>query len=187
MNFRLIFIFSLFISIAYSQNDCQYSVNIKDSIGTLKETKSELIQEKVFGNKSELIYMSLINSNGTPLLSLQLIDKDSEYFVPKCISKSAKLFIQLNTGEIFTLLNSEAQCETLLNTEPGKYTRVLTANYYFTQNDFELLKKVPMSFIKIAFSTGSKDYSLVKELKSESVTGVWHPSQYLMTNLSCIE
>lgn len=188
MNFRLIlFCFLIYTSIYAQQNDCQYSINVKDSLGTLRETKSELIQETVFGNKSELLYLSLINNNDTPLLSLQFIDKDSEYFVPKCINQGAKLFLQLNSGEIYTLINAESQCANLLSTDTGKYTRILTVNYYFTKKDFEALKNEPLSFIKIIFSTGSKDYSISKELKSESVPGIWHPNQYLMKNFSCIE
>lgn len=69
-----LFIF-LFQTSLFAQKPCEYATNVTDSLGTFKETKSCLVYERVFGNTAQLIFLSLISDNGTPVLNLQIIQK----------------------------------------------------------------------------------------------------------------
>ena len=90
MRIPIIVLFFLFQSLLFAQKPCEYSVNVTDSIGTLKETKSCLVYEKVFGNSTQLVFLSLLSDNGTPILNLQIIQKSPDFITPKCLDKIRK-------------------------------------------------------------------------------------------------
>ena len=103
MKIPAIVIFFLFQSLLFAQKPCEYSVNVTDSIGTLKETKSCLVYERVFGNSAQLVFLSLISDNATPILSLQIIQKSTDFITPKCVDKNSKVYFQLANGKIYKL------------------------------------------------------------------------------------
>ena len=43
----------------FAQKPCDYSVNVKDSIGTYKEIKSNIVHEHVFGGTSSYVFFSV--------------------------------------------------------------------------------------------------------------------------------
>ena len=50
MKIKVIILFLMMQSVLFAQkNPCEYAVSVIDSLGTLKETKSCLVQEKLFG------------------------------------------------------------------------------------------------------------------------------------------
>ena len=52
MKYILFTIITLFNINLYAQKPCEYSVDVKDSIGTYKETKSCIVHERNFGGTS---------------------------------------------------------------------------------------------------------------------------------------
>ena len=178
-------------SVLFAQkNPCEYAVSVIDSLGTLKETKSCLVQEKVFGNTALLIFLSLISDNNVPLLNLQIIQKSNDFIVPKCIDKNSKIYFQLSNGKIYTFLNSkDNQCDNLLYNENEKLNnRVLDANFLFRNDDFEAIKKYPIIMMRIKFASETIDYILPKQLISEKVKGeIFSPEKFFIDNFSCIE
>lgn len=189
MRIAIIAFILLFQTSIFAQKPCEYTTNITDSLGTLKETKSCLVYEKVFGNETQLIYLSLISDNGTPVLNIQIIQKNKDFITPKCIDKNSKIYFQLANGKIFTLLNNgENQCDNLLYNEKEKLNnRLLDANFLFLKNNFEDLKKVPISMMRIKYASETIDYILPKELLSERTAGVTEPEKFFIDNFSCIE
>ena len=107
MRIPILILFFLFQTVSFAQKPCDYTVNITDSIGTLKETKSCLVYEKVFGNSAQLVFLSLISDNGTPILNLQIIQKSTDFITPKCVDKNSKVYFQLSNGKITRLERRE--------------------------------------------------------------------------------
>lgn len=176
-------------STLFAQKPCEYSVNVTDSIGTLKETKSCLVYEKVFGNSAQLVFLSLISDNGTPILNLQIIQKSSDFITPKCIDKNSKIYFQLSNGKIYTLINTvENECDNLIyNTSEKMNNRLLSANFFFLKDNFEDLKKHPIIMMRIKLASDTQDYILQKELHGEKISGVFEPENFFIDNFSCVE
>jgi len=189
MRISIIALFLLFQTSIFAQKPCEYSVNVTDSIGTLKETKSCLVYEKVFGNSSQHIFLSLISNNGTPLLNIQIIQKSADFITPKCLDKNSKIYFQLSNGKIYTLMNTnDNQCDNLIyNSEEKMNNRLLDSNFLFLKNDFEDLKNLKISMMRIKYASETIDYIMPKELKSEKVDGVYAPESFFINNFSCIE
>ena len=191
MKFKIIILFFTIQSSLFAQiNPCEYAVNVVDSFGTLKETKSCLVQEKVFGNTTLLIFLSLISDNKVPLLNLQIIQKSNDFIAPKCIDKNSKIYFQLSNGKIYTFLNSkDNQCDNLLYNENEKQNnRMLDANFLFRNDDFEAIKKYPIIMMRIKFASETIDYILPKQLISEKISGgIFSPENFFIDNFSCIE
>ncbi|MES2811111.1 MAG: hypothetical protein V4670_01460 [Bacteroidota bacterium] len=184
-----ILLFFLFIqTLVFSQKPCDYSVNVTDSIGTLKETKSCLVYEKVFGNKTTLIFISLQSVNGVPLLKLQCIQKSKEFDAPKCLDKNSRIVFQLSNGKIYTLIYSEdAKCDDLVYNETEKTNnRYLDAGFLFLKDDFEEITKHSISLMRIRFSGGSEDFVLSKELISETLKETFKPDSFFINHFNCI-
>ncbi len=189
---RLLHILSLLLFsqiFAFAQKSpCEFDINTTDSLGVYKEIKSELIYEKVFGNSSQLIFLSLASDNGTPLLKLQLIQKSKDFISPKCIDKNSRIYFQLTNGKIYTLINaSNDTCDSLIFNETDKENnRLLDASFLFMKNDFEDLKKFPIMLMKIKLASDEKEYIISKELISEKIKTNSKPERFFIDNFQCI-
>lgn len=184
-----ILVFFLFIqTLVLAQKPCDYAINVTDSIGTLKETKSCLVYEKVFGNKSTLIFMALQSNNNVPVLKIQYIQKSKEFEAPKCLDKNSRVIFQLSNGKIYTLLFGEdPKCDNLIYNQNEKTNnRFLDASFLFLKDDFDEITKHPISLMRIRFSGGTEDYVFPKEFVSETLKETYKPDSYFMDNFNCI-
>jgi hypothetical protein len=188
MKFKIITIFLFLQSVAFAQKPCEYSVNVVDSLGTLKETKSCMVYEKVFGNSSQFIFLTLISDNKTPSLNVQIIQKSPDFIIPKCFDKDSRVYFELSNGKIYTLINSdEDRCGTLINdSKENLYNRILSSNFLFKKDDFEDIKKFPIVFMRIKYGTETIDYVLPKQLLSEKVNQNFEPEKFFIDYFSCI-
>jgi hypothetical protein len=172
-----------------AQNACVYDVNVSDSTGNYKSTKDFIIYERIFGNSESYILLSLINSEGTPLLNLKTIQKSSEFISANCMDAVTKIIFQLRDGKIVTMLhNNEESCGTFSqNPDDKKNVRFNSGIFLFIKGSIEELKASPITLMRIQFSTGKMDYVLNKELKSEFTKKTEFPEQFFIDNLKCVE
>ena len=189
MRIPIIVLFFLFQSLLFAQKPCEYSVNVTDSIGTLKETKSCLVYEKVFGNSTQLVFLSLLSDNGTPFLNLQIIQKSPDFITPKCLDKNSKVYVQLSNGKMYTFMSAvDNQCDQLIYNSTEKLNnRFLSANFLFLKDNFDDLKKFPISMMRLKLASDTQDYVLQKELHPEKVEGIFEPENFFINSFPCIE
>lgn len=190
MNYLKIYgvLFILMVQNSFSQKNCDYAVNVNDSIGTLKTTKDYLMYEKQFGASETYIYFSLSNANGTPFLTFQLIEKNNGFITTTCLDSKSRVIFQLENGKIISLISAtEDVCGTLMIDTNGKNTRILTGNFLFPKNSFEVLKENPISIIRIKSMGNSKDYIIKSEFISDLLKKVQKPTEFFNTFLPCVE
>ncbi|MBP6758919.1 MAG: hypothetical protein KA133_06665 [Flavobacterium sp.] len=188
MNKATLLILFLITNTLFSQKTCEYSADVKDSIGTYKVTKEFMVYEKKFAGNSSYIFYSLALTDGTPTLNLQLIRKSKDFMRANCFDKNSKLFLQLNNGKIVTLLHIDKEsCGSLLRDTEGFDNRVLAGIFMFVKGSIEDLKSSPVNLMRIKYLTDIEDYVMQKELKSEMNNQVYHPETYFMDNLRCID
>ncbi len=186
------FVFLLIISfpsLILAQKPCEYITNVKDSIGTLKETKGILVHEKIFGNTDQYIFMSLVSDNESPILNLQIVQKSTDFLMAKCFDKNSKVYFQLSNGKIYTVFSkTESVCDTYLYNEAEKINnRFLNADFLFVKNDYNDLKKFPIVMMRIKYATETIDYILPRELKSEKLKESSFPERLFIDYFHCIE
>jgi hypothetical protein len=189
MKSTIVFFILLIQSAAFAQKPCEYSSNITDSIGTYKETKSCLVYERIFGNTSQFIFLSLISENKVPSLSLEIIQKSADFISPKCLDKDSKIYFQLSNGKIYTLLNAnEIDCAKLIyNPEEKVNNRFLKGVFMFKKDDYEDIKKFPIAMMRIVYASETVDYVLAKELTSEKINSpAFEPENFFIKNFSCV-
>lgn len=179
----------LTFQLSFSQKNCDYDTNITDSIGTLKILKEYLIFEKKFGNNESYIFFTLANSNGTPYLEMQYIQKNSSFIKAICFDENSKIFFQLENGKIITLIHTnDESCGTLLREEANnKNIRILAGNFLFLKGSFEELKSNPINLMRVKFGLETEDYIIKKVLESEFLKKQYKPESYFMEYLHCIE
>lgn len=184
----IIFIFLLFFSIQITaQKNCDFSVEVTDSLGTLKTTKEVLLFEKRFGNTENYIFFSLSLDNGTPVLNYQLLQKSTDFSKAYCVDANSKIYFQLANGKIITLLHNNVEnCGTFFRNE-DKNVRVLSANFLFLINTIEDLKSSPISLMRIKYSTETVDYIIREEFQSELLNETIKPTKFFTDYLHCIE
>ncbi|OOG62663.1 hypothetical protein [Flavobacterium sp. A45] len=172
----------------FAQKPCEYSSNITDSIGTYKSTKEYLISEKVFGGNSNYIFYSLILTDGVPTLNVQFIQKSKEFVKANCFDKDSKIYLQLQNGKIYTLLHIDQEsCGTMIRDDKGFDNRVKTGIFMFTKDNYEELKKSPISLMRIKYLTDVEDYIFKKEFTAELDGKTYRPETYFIDNLRCVE
>lgn len=173
---------------SFAQQDCEFSVNVKDSIGSYRETKDFLMHETVFGGKSTYLFFSLVNNDETPLLKVQQIAKSADFISANCFDSQSKIYLQLQNGKVVTLIYGDQDtCGNLVRLEEQNLsTRVLSANFLFMKGSIEDLLSSPVSMIRIRYATGSMDIVVRKELVSELMNQTFIPETYFMKYLKCV-
>lgn len=183
----LLFLVSIFFSIStFAQKECEYSINVKDSLGIYKSTKDYVIHERVFGNTKTSIYFSLINADGLLSLNVQMVQKSPDFLAAKCFDKNSKIYIQLNNGKIITLLGiGQESCGTSVRSN-NENNRILEGYFLFMKDSFQELKNSPISFIRIKFSGETVDYVTKSTLVSEIDKKTYNPDYFFMDYLKCV-
>jgi hypothetical protein len=177
--------FNLFI---FAQKPCEYSADVKDSLGTYKSTKEQIVYEKNFAGNSSYIFCSLNLVDGMPTLNVQHIQKSKSFIKANCFDKNSKLYLQLSNGKIITLLHIDQEsCGSLIRDPKGFDNRINIEVFMFLKDTFEDLKSAPVSLMRLQSLTQTEDYVFVKELKSELNNVVYEPENFFVTNLKCIE
>ncbi|SHM36991.1 hypothetical protein [Flavobacterium chilense] len=173
---------------AFAQKPCEYSANVKDSIGTYKVTNEYMVSEKYFGGTFNYIFFSLAQTDGLPTLNLQLIQKSKDFIKANCFDKSSKIFLQLENGKIVTLMHIDREsCGTLIHDDKGFDNRINTGIFMFVKDNYEELKKSPISIMRIKYLTDTEDFIVKSDLTSELNGKVYHPNTYFMDNIRCVE
>ena len=176
--------------LAAAQNkDCQYEVEEKTDSTSLKVLKEVLIDEKIFGNTNEYLFLSLLNNDGVPMLEIQVLQKSKDFIPTKCINPSSKIILQLKNGKIVTLIaNTEESCSVLnYDSKDQNNIRILTGFFFFGKTNYEELKNSPVMLMRIQFAGDSKDYVVKNELSSETLQTKSKPDVFFMNNIKCIE
>ncbi|MBF6607309.1 MAG: hypothetical protein ITG00_01060, partial [Flavobacterium sp.] len=165
----------------YAQKKCEYTANVKDSIGVYKETPEYLVYERNFGGLESYIFLSLAQTDGMPSLSVQLVDKSTDFIKAKCLDKNSRLFLQLENGKIATLIHvDQDNCGTTVRDDKGINNRVMNGAFLFVQGSIEDLKSSPVSIMRIRYATDTIDYILKTDLISELDGKSYRPGRYFV-------
>lgn len=176
------------ISLNAQQTKCDYDIEEKTDSTFIKKTSDYLIHEKDFVNSRDFVFFSLVNSDDTPYLNFQLLQKSKDFINPKCFDTTSKISLQLTNGKIITLLSAGDICSKLNYDEKEKNNIRLLNNYFlFSKDGFEDLKKYPISLMKVKYASETVDYVFRKELKSEAFKGDFYPENYFINYLKCLE
>lgn len=179
----------LTLSVQAQKKDCIYDVEEKTDSTSLRVLPNVLMHEKIFGNTNEYLFFALLNDNGTPMLSIQQLQKSKDFIKTNCIAKNSKIVLQLMNGKIITLISSnEESCSALsYDSNEKNNIRILTGYFYFTKNNYEELKNSPVTLMRIQFAGETKDYVLKGELNSETLKTTSKPDIFFMQFLKCVE
>jgi hypothetical protein len=188
MKYILVLAFCLLSSSIFAQKPCEYATNVTDSIGTYKATKEYLIHEKVFGGNSSYIFYSLALTDGLPTLNVNIIQKSKDFLKTTCFDKNSKVFLQLQNVKIVTLIHIDQEsCGSLIRDDKGFDNRVKSGIFMFSKENYEELKKSPVTLMRIKYLTDTEDYVFKKEFTSELDGKTYQPETYFMNNIRCFE
>lgn len=180
----VIFLFCLAVS---AQKPCEFSVNVKDSIGIYKETKSAIVHEFIFGNTSKYVFFSLALTDETPSLTVQILQKSKDFIKINCFNKNSRIFLQLENNKVITLIATDQEnCGSPIKDDFGFNNRVLSQSFLFLKGTIDDLKTSPVSSMRIKFSTETQDYIIKKQLVSEMDHKTYLPSNFFIDFLPCI-
>jgi len=150
----LIALFLFIGTISFAQKkDCKIDFEEKTDSTYIKKTVEVLVHERVFGNNKEMIFFSLLVSDGIPMLGFQQIQKSTEFIPAICFDKNSKIIFQLVNGKIITLINSSQEnCSSLsYDAETKSNIKVMTNYFLFLKDNYDELLKSPISLIRISF------------------------------------
>ncbi len=171
----------------FAQKPCDYSVNVKDSLGTYKETKSNIVQEHVFGNTSKYVFFALAITDEMPTLTVQILQKSKDFIKVNCFNKNSRLFLELENGKIVTLIAADQEnCGAPVKDDLGFNNRILSGTFMFLKGTLEDLQTSPVSSMRIKFTTETLDYIFKKKLVSEMDGKTYNPGSYFIDNLACV-
>jgi hypothetical protein len=176
-----------FVMAVKAQNPCDFSTNVKDSLGDYRATKSYLIYERNFAGTQSYLYFTLALTDGLPTLNVQSLQKSKDFIKANCLDKNSRIYLQLNNGKIISLLHIDSQeCGTGVRNEEVN-NRILLGYFLFTKDTFDELKASPVSMMRIKYTTETVDYIFKEELKSELDGQTYRPGDYFINTLHCLD
>ena len=173
-----------------AQKDCDYSENTNEGGKEIKSTKDYMMYERVFGGASTFVFFSMTIADGIPMLNFQMLAKSKEFPKAQCLDKASKIYFQLENGKIVTLINlhDTENCANLIyDKESQNNIRVLTGTFLFTKGSMEELEKQRITMMRVKYGTETADYTIRKELTSETNTTKYTPERYFIDNLKCLQ
>lgn len=177
-------------SLIFSQSkDCIYYMNIKTDSISIKVLNEEVMYERSYGTSKETVLFKLLNNDGVPMVNLQLVNKNTDFIPANCFNKSSKIVFQLVNGKIVTLHSiTEDSCGILnYDDEEKSNARFIEGYFVFAKNNYEELKKSPLSLMRIQFVGQTKDYVINKVIESELQNKIYYPENIFISFLKCIE
>lgn len=189
-NFLALLMFCITLTGIAQNKDCEYSENTKQDGKEIKTTKEYMMYERVFGGTSTFIFFSLTSANDVPMLNFQMLAKSKEFPKAQCLDKASKIYLQLENGKIIMLVNAvdAERCANLMYDADNKNNiRVLTGTFLFTKGSLEELEKSRVTMMRVKYATDLLDYSIRKELSSETNTIKYNPENYFIDHLTCIK
>lgn len=188
MRYIIVFFFiSLFAS---AQKPCEFDLEIKNDSISFREIKKHLIYEKEFAQKSEYAFISLVNDSGYVMLNFQRVQKSDSFIETQCFDKDTKMYLELTNGKTYTLIHLDKDiCSSRISDLENKSNiRFLDTSFFFTQDNYEDIKKFPVFILHIQLPTGEKiSYILEKELISKNLGITSNPDTYFMNYYKCVE
>jgi hypothetical protein len=183
-----LFLFIGIISFA-QKKDCKIDFEEKTDSTYIKKTVEVLVHERVFGNNKEMIFFSLLVSDGVPMLGFQQIQKSTEFIPAICFDKNSKIIFQLVNGKIITLINSSQEnCSSLsYDAETKSNIKVMTNYFLFLKDNYDELLKSPISLMRISFVGERKDIAIKNKIDSELLKSSSTPATYFIDYLHCVE
>jgi hypothetical protein len=187
MKFALSLAFIIFTITFQAQNPCDFSAKVKDSIGEYRSTKEYLVYERNFAGNMTDMYFSLALTDGLPTLNMQLIQKSRDFVKTNCLDKNSRVYLQLDNGKIVTLIHIDQEnCGSgVRNNEMNN--RILSGYFLFPKETFSELKNSPVSLMRIKYSTETVDYIFRSEIKSETDDKTYHPADYFINTMHCLD
>lgn len=174
------------LSVAAQKTKCEWSVNVKDSLGHYKAMKEFIMHEQVFGSSSTYIFFNLHKQEGLPYLSFKFLKKSKDFVPAECFNKSSRLFLQLDNGKVVTLIHPDVEsCGTSIYNE-GFNSMLLEGNFLFTKGSIEDLQESPISMIRIRYGTATVDYPLKSSFTSELDKITYEPQRYFIDRAKCL-
>ena len=177
-------------TISLAQNkECKIDFEEKTDSTYIKKTVEVLVHERVFGNNKEMIFFSLLVSDGIPMLGFQQIQKSTEFIPALCFDKNSKIIFQLENGKFVTLINSgQGNCSSLnYDPETKSNIKIITNYFLFINENYEELTKSPISLMRVNFVGLKKDIAFKNNIDSELLNSSSNPSNYFINYLHCVE
>lgn len=175
---------------SFSQNtNCEFEVNeaVNDSVYTII-TKERVVDENIFGNSTSVLTFKLFNVSGQFGLYFQYLQKSKDLIPPICIDKDTKITLDLSSGKQVKLVNSQdlEVCNEILYDEVNKNNiRILDGYFFFTPENFDLLKTEKVYLINISATTGDINFVIKPEITSEVYKTQTKPDNYFIDNIKC--
>jgi len=182
-----LFFVSLF---ATAQKPCEYDFEIKNDSIDYRETKKYLIYEREFGKRNDYAFVSLVNDGGYVMLNFQRVQKSDSFIETQCLNAETLMYLQLTNGKTYTLVHLDKDiCSTRIpDLENKSNIRLLNTSFFFTQDDYEDIKKFPVFILKIRLGTGEEiSYVMEKELVSKNLETSSNPERIFMDYYKCVE
>jgi hypothetical protein len=173
---------------ATAQKPCEIDSDVKDSLGTYKALKQQMIFERSFAGNSNNIFFALSSNNGILGLEVQFLTRSSEFISANCFDADSKIYLQLNNGKIATLIyHSNDTCGTLVRDDKNGNNRIMSGTFLFTKENFADLRESPVTYMRVKFVGETIDYPFKTVFVSELDKTKYEPEKYFMDYLKCLE
>jgi len=184
----LILIFGFIGSAQAQKKNCSIDYEIKNDSVDFVKLKDQLFFEKIFTEKTESIFFSLIRNNNETVLQFQWLEKSKDFTINRCFNADSEIRIDLINADYVTLkIYDNDICSQLVYDDVAKNNlRILNTYFRIEPSDIEKLLNSKVSLFTVNYATGKEYYNINNNLVSENSKSESKPAFFFIDELACI-
>jgi hypothetical protein len=186
-NIVSVLIFLIVVGNIYSQNDCNYKINVETEDELFKLTQEELVEYELSQTQSAFIYFSLMRESDLTSLVLQISLNALEMPPVMCFDNKSRITFKLVDGSFVSLpYLDEVNCGRQTDHEDQLDNSTSEAAFFVNVESAEKLKESPIETMRITSMNSNFDFELKSVLSNPAIEQPIYPKEYFINNLGCV-
>ena len=188
MKFLYLLLLSFITTISFSQDKCDYKINIDTEEEQFKLTHQVLAEFMVGKSQTVFIYFSLMNEDKVKSVVLHLSLNSMEMPPLICYNDKSRISFKLESGEYVSApyLGIET-CGRQTENKESLSNSTSEASFYLDDQALKRLAGSPVETMRITSFKTNFDINFQPVISNDKLKKPIYPKRYFMDNLSCIE
>lgn len=181
--------FSLSLFVVHGQKKCTIDYEIVNDTINFKQTSEVLIYTDQQETGTNSLFFSLIKSDESHFLQVQLIQKSLDFIPITCVNYRSIISLKLNNGRIISgYYIGEEKCDSFIyDNETSNNIRILTTAFLLRPEDIHYLAESPIAMVQIRYANKALPYTIKNDNQSSLEEANSQPSAFFIDNIPCLQ
>jgi len=181
-------LFLLYLLTGYSQDSCNYKIQVDTESEQFTLTHEVLADYMLGKNQTVFIYFSLMKEDTIRSLVLQLSLNAAEMPPIACFNKDSRVSFELDNGSFVSLRYlGEVNCGRQSEPKDALKNSTSEAAFYIDDKSMLMLKESKLKSMRLTTMKTNFDIEFQNLISNSIIKEPVYPKEFFLNNLSCVE